>query len=62
MSFNLHAKFTYKKMPSILTVEMSLKCGKKDHRAWVPKLRLLYKPIKKEKREMETRKFARAEV
>ena len=29
MSFNLHAKFTYKKMPSILTIEISLKCVQK---------------------------------
>ena len=48
MSFNLHAKFTYKKMPSILTLEISLKCVKKKKR--------------KKKREMETCKFARAGV
>ena len=65
MSFNLHAKFTYKKMPLILTVEMSLKCVKKKKkkpRAWVPQLSLLYKPIKKKKREMEMHKFVRAGV
>ena len=68
MSFNLHAKFTYKNMPLILTVEMSLKCVKKKKkkkkkpRAWVPQLSLFYKPIKKKKREMEMHKFVRAGV
>ena len=45
---------------------MSLKCvkkkEKKNPRAWVPQLSLFYKPIKKKKREMETRKFVKAGV
>ena len=39
MSFNLHDKFTYKKMPSILIVEISLKYVKKK------------KKLKKEKKK-----------
>ena len=62
MGHNFLAKFTFKKMPSILTVEMSIKSVKKNPRAWVPQLSLFYKPIKKKKREMEMRKFARAGV
>ena len=65
MGHNFLAKFTFKKMPSILTVEMSIKSvkkKKKNPRAWVPQLSLFYKPIKKKKREMEMRKFARAGV
>ena len=63
MGHNFLAKFTFKKMPSILTVEMSIKSVKKKNpRAWVPQLSLFYKPIKKKKREMEMRKFARAGV
>ena len=71
MSFNLHAKFTYKKMPLILTVEMSpkwVKKKKKHPRTWVYQLSLFYKPIKKNlkklkrEREMETCKFARVGV